>query len=333
MVVAWQKESVKSGIEKPYIFRTYENLHQHPQILERNRNLAHDIPIWEVARATSAAPTYFEPIKIDGLEYLDGGFGANNPSNELYREVRKMHNGSTKAVRILISVGTGVNDSSTRFSDKTGLSRYLNYVNFMKKWMTDSEETHGAMKETAGKEEFNYYRFNVDRGVGDMKLDEWKTRGKLRTRLGVLIGRLRDATAAKQNQHMNEKMIHERDADMPRIPKWFRERNKTIEAITKHTVTYLENKEVQKALDDSARLLVEVKRLRAKKDKNRWERSCYGAWYHCKQDQCLRGEKKYENEEAIQKHFLDKHRDIFTKDPKDKNKLDDAVREAKIIVQ
>jgi patatin-like phospholipase/acyl hydrolase len=37
------------------------------------------IKIWEAARATSASPTYFNPIKVDGVELLDGGLGANNP--------------------------------------------------------------------------------------------------------------------------------------------------------------------------------------------------------------------------------------------------------------
>jgi hypothetical protein len=36
--------------------------------------------IWEVARATSAAPTFFGPIVIDGCSYSNGGTIANNPS-------------------------------------------------------------------------------------------------------------------------------------------------------------------------------------------------------------------------------------------------------------
>lgn len=40
----------------------------------------HDIKIWEAARATSAAPTFFGPITVGGFELIDGGMGANNPS-------------------------------------------------------------------------------------------------------------------------------------------------------------------------------------------------------------------------------------------------------------
>jgi uncharacterized protein len=38
--------------------------------------------VWQVAAATSAAPTYFDPARVDGEdgEWLDGGVGANDPT-------------------------------------------------------------------------------------------------------------------------------------------------------------------------------------------------------------------------------------------------------------
>lgn len=38
------------------------------------------IPMWAVAMATSAAPTYFPSFNFNGSTYLDGGIWANNPS-------------------------------------------------------------------------------------------------------------------------------------------------------------------------------------------------------------------------------------------------------------
>ena len=66
-------------------------------------------PLWKAARATSAAPTYFEPLKIttnDELTYyslVDGGLYANNPSMCAYAEVTNMgwHE------LIFVSLGTG----------------------------------------------------------------------------------------------------------------------------------------------------------------------------------------------------------------------------------
>ena len=42
--------------------------------------------ILEAARATSAAPTYFPEMEIDGNFYVDGGIGYNNPGDEAVRE-------------------------------------------------------------------------------------------------------------------------------------------------------------------------------------------------------------------------------------------------------
>jgi patatin-like phospholipase/acyl hydrolase len=52
----------------------------------------HDFPIKQVARATSAAPTYFEPLKLEAQEspgyyaLIDGGVYANNPAMCAYVE-------------------------------------------------------------------------------------------------------------------------------------------------------------------------------------------------------------------------------------------------------
>ena len=35
--------------------------------------------IWQAARATSAAPVYFERFSYNGQDFVDGGLGWNNP--------------------------------------------------------------------------------------------------------------------------------------------------------------------------------------------------------------------------------------------------------------
>lgn len=61
----------------PAIFRSYarpNELSEFPQI-----------KVWEAGRATSAAPSYFKPLRIQdpqtGVEttFMDGGLQANNP--------------------------------------------------------------------------------------------------------------------------------------------------------------------------------------------------------------------------------------------------------------
>ncbi len=77
-------------------------------------------PAWIAARATSAAPTYFEPIKLttdDELTYyslVDGGIYANNPSMCAYAEVTNMgwHD------LTFVSLGTGETSAQTISHDK-----------------------------------------------------------------------------------------------------------------------------------------------------------------------------------------------------------------------
>jgi patatin-like phospholipase/acyl hydrolase len=70
-----------------------------------------DFPMWEVARATSAAPTYFEPAKLlaeDALGYyalVDGGVFANNPAMCAYVEARALHPNESEF--LIVSLGTG----------------------------------------------------------------------------------------------------------------------------------------------------------------------------------------------------------------------------------
>lgn len=67
-------------------------------------------PIWQAARATSAAPSYFPPAWVDvpdpGGWYIDGGLRRNNPSEVALSEARKYW----KTVRrfCIVSIGTGV---------------------------------------------------------------------------------------------------------------------------------------------------------------------------------------------------------------------------------
>jgi calcium-independent phospholipase A2-gamma len=72
-----------------------------------------DAKIWEVARATSAASSFFDPmpIKRNKMErvFLDGGLGSNNPVDELWQEATDEWGPAPLApqIRCLLSIGTG----------------------------------------------------------------------------------------------------------------------------------------------------------------------------------------------------------------------------------
>lgn len=313
-------------METPYLFRTYKHLRKgantKERLLDRNPGLAHDVPIYQVARATSAAPTYFKPAKIGDLEYLDGGFGANNPCVEIYDEVRKMNNNSESCIHIIVSIGTGKNNELARFGGE-GVSRYWNYLNFAKKWASESETTHTYMvrKREHSSTKFHYCRLNVEEGLATMKLDEWRARGAMRVRFGRWIGRMRSAKpSAKEDEsrpsHENGIMVDDQKimadpeglSSDERIPKWFRPKNKTLEEITRCTEEYLKGHDVQESINECAKILVESRRCRAKMDPQRWEKTCFGAWYQCNVEGCPRAEKEYESRDALRKHLTDKHK-------------------------
>jgi uncharacterized protein len=84
-------------------------------------NPSYDLPLWVVARATSAAPTYFPPCQHDWAghqrNFVDGGVWANNPAGVALAEsvpltaARKMTGSSV----LLVSLGTGVAPSGETF--------------------------------------------------------------------------------------------------------------------------------------------------------------------------------------------------------------------------
>lgn len=71
-----------------------------------------DLPLWQVVRATTAAPTYFPPLKIERLgqatALIDGGVFANNPALNAFVEAQKLFPtlGSAKEM-VMLSLGTG----------------------------------------------------------------------------------------------------------------------------------------------------------------------------------------------------------------------------------
>jgi len=73
------------------------------------QNTADDFPMWQAARATSAAPSFFEPIRIKkksaSYALADGGVVANNPAMCAYAEVKRIY--PSVDDMLIVSLGTG----------------------------------------------------------------------------------------------------------------------------------------------------------------------------------------------------------------------------------
>lgn len=94
-------------------------------------NEAYNYLVWEVARSTSAAPTYFEPSRahaMNGVSYplVDGGVFANNPALCAYAEARqqfKRMDGSKNVTALdmfMLSIGTGSTKRSYDYDKAKG---------------------------------------------------------------------------------------------------------------------------------------------------------------------------------------------------------------------
>jgi hypothetical protein len=136
-----------------------------------------DPTILEAALATSAAPTYFSKVKIEGSSFVDGALGANNPTEQLEDEANDIlcsrKNDLTTRVACLLSIGTGRMDLNS-VSDR-GIVRL---VEALKKEATETERTHASVLRrwhTPGQES-RYFRFNVEQGLNEVKLAEFNKR-------------------------------------------------------------------------------------------------------------------------------------------------------------
>ncbi|KAH7162472.1 acyl transferase/acyl hydrolase/lysophospholipase [Dactylonectria estremocensis] len=123
--------------------------------------------IWQVARATSAATTFFKPIRVgrDDIEFVDAGFGYNNPCEVLITEAKKQFP-SRDEMRV-ISIGTGLGDVVAIGKTRTSILKAL------KKMATTSKKVAPRLDEELG-DGGTYFRFNVDRGLEDVTLSDWE---------------------------------------------------------------------------------------------------------------------------------------------------------------
>ena len=218
------------------------------------RSYGHDrdeTPMWQVARATTAAPVFFPPALVDSEWFVDGGVNANNPTLEAVAE-GKNHWKTTKC--FIVSVGTGkpkhvdltqkkprskvaksakasahprlthyslpntatlepnpktlskssfgaglqkvgtqiartFQTATAKFQSVTdiaaqlarvpgGIEVGLHIMNGVVALSTNSESTHRQVYREAHSQDesaqFPYFRFNVDEGMEDIGLEEWK---------------------------------------------------------------------------------------------------------------------------------------------------------------
>lgn len=107
---------------KPVLITSYETECRNATFFCNYDCRYQDLYLKDVARATSAAPTYFEPLKILSKgTFVDGGVAANNPAMCAYVEVLKLLakegiDSHSKKI-IVISLGTGSATNSYDYNE------------------------------------------------------------------------------------------------------------------------------------------------------------------------------------------------------------------------
>lgn len=264
MVLAYADKE-NGGSDYAYPFRTYPTR----KPLQRSKSRKHSettgtygpatrLPIWQVARATSAAPTYFRPIKIKKgneagfVTFKDGGFGTNNPSEEVYRDVIDKHGGRNQSIGPFISIGTGI-PSVDKFSKRKGnINNFVTNVKAALKLPSRTTGVHRTMEQFSKNDDFPYFRFDGGERLGEIALDEWKGH-----RFTKLTGKDKKSGST------------------------------TLDKIYVATAAYILKPEVQTDLTECARILVRRRQLRMR-NSSEWDRYASFSYYDCNVEGCDR---------------------------------------------
>ena len=126
--------------------------------------------------------------------FIDGGFGTNNPSEQVYASIQELSDNDPKLVKTLVSIGTG--KVSHPSPPKKALEQFSNsYIRWIPRFInsallqaTNSEKIHVRVKGMLKKDHVPYFRFNVG-GIEHIKLDAFDGKYGLKT-----LNQLIDAT-------------------------------------------------------------------------------------------------------------------------------------------
>ena len=152
------------------LLRTYQT--QDPS--QRN----YECFLWEAARATTAAPMFFDRITLNkgGAVFVDGAMRLKNPIYEVVREAERIS--QHLSIGCILSLGTG-------WSNPISLedSKLHNLVRTCGKIALDAQQKaddflHGSRGTELWKAQ-KYFRFNVEQGLQHVKLNEWKESEKM----------------------------------------------------------------------------------------------------------------------------------------------------------
>lgn len=150
-----------------------------------------DCTIWQAGRATSANGLSFKPIQIGQSMFLDEGAGKYNPAPQILDEA-VCNEWPGRELGVFVSIGTGKRPPGTNQQQSlwwegfvsSGIGDFAEARRRLVAKTEGCEETHLAMREHLAKRQVNpenYYRLNVNVGVGEFGMNEWNRLAEIST--------------------------------------------------------------------------------------------------------------------------------------------------------
>jgi hypothetical protein len=170
--------------------------------------------IWQAGRATCATGLAFKPIQVGQSVFIDEGSGKYNPSPQIVDEA-VLNEWPGREIGVFVTIGTGKRSRGSATQEHEwweglvggGMGDFAEARRRLMSKIEGCEETHQYMlKEHLSKRGIspeNYYRLNVEVGVGEFGMNEWNRIADISTGTRTYLAR---NEVQKMNLEMGQKM-------------------------------------------------------------------------------------------------------------------------------
>ncbi|KAH4075079.1 hypothetical protein HBH50_033610 [Parastagonospora nodorum] len=206
-----RKQSVHRKVNakgcRGFVLTSLKNALGLPRILSTYDPNDRTTRIWEALRATSAAPTFFEEMQFGTpkVTYLDGGVGFNNPCAEVDYAAKALWEG--RSIGVVVSVGTGLQSipSVKKIASwlPFGLGTDISLASALAGMATSTARVDNELKRMYYNSDTKYYRFDVDRGLANISLEQWMKEDEM---AALTEQYMRDARQIRSAKHFGEIM-------------------------------------------------------------------------------------------------------------------------------
>ena len=114
------------------------------------------------------------------MGYVDGGLGYNNPIRKVIEEAGELWKG--RAIGCAVSIGMGVPSLKNVGQNLTDMAQTL--LDIATETQQTADEVKNEMHSKFGVQQQVYHRLNVQQGLSEIGLEEWKRFGEVKTVTG-----------------------------------------------------------------------------------------------------------------------------------------------------